>query len=227
MDNLSPMMIILLAFSLATASPHETAVDRPAPLTTVVTAESPRITEEGTLRCSGGATVLHTTDCTMGTSVSFCYKPPPPLHCDEGYFPSVWHPDHCMEESTCFPTDAEWITRGCSNGAYPYSTKTVYDGTLAGGHHTVISSISCACPPDQWYSISMREGASRFETYCMPSRSCPPGMTTSISTNDYCATASAAICSHVPAQADHCECEGKYSTPVYAEGPSATATGCG
>jgi hypothetical protein len=38
-----------------------------------------------------------------------------------------------MEVSTCFPTDADWITTECSNGALPVSTETLYSGTLAEG----------------------------------------------------------------------------------------------
>lgn len=135
--------IISLSFSITTfAFPRETAIAQNVQLTHAVTAEPPGITSAGTLRCTDGATILHTTDCTMGTPVSFCYKPQPPITCDEGYFPSVWHPDHCMQESTCFPTDADWITTECSNGAYPYSTETLYSGTLAGEGDSIVT---CEC----------------------------------------------------------------------------------
>ncbi|OOQ89050.1 hypothetical protein PEBR_10422 [Penicillium brasilianum] len=221
------IVILSLTFPITTfAFPRETAIDNQVQPTHVVTAEPPGITEQGSLRCFDGATVLHTTDCTMGTPVSFCYKPQSPITCDEGYFPSVWHPDHCMQESTCFPTDADWITTECSNGALPISTETLYSGTLAGGDDAMITSVACACPSDQWRSVTTMDGASSFETYCMPTRSCPPGMTTSLSINEYCATASAAICSDLPAQADRCECVGQEMTPRYPEGPGATATGC-
>lgn len=48
----------------------------------------------------------------------------------------------------------------------------------------------------------------------------------SMSVNEYCATASAGVCSDVPAQANRCECSGEDMTPVYPDGPGATATGC-
>lgn len=48
----------------------------------------------------------------------------------------------------------------------------------------------------------------------------------SLSVNQYCATASAADCSDLPAQVNRCECAGQEMTPVYPDGPSATATGC-
>ncbi|OKP12400.1 hypothetical protein PENSUB_2136 [Penicillium subrubescens] len=200
MDKPSLILTISLTFSItALAFPRETGVNNHVQPTKVVTAAPPAITEEGSLRCFDGATILHTTDCTMGTPVSFCFKPQTPITCDEGYFPSVWHPDHCIEVSTCFPTDADWITTECSNGALPVSTKTL---------------------------MTTIDGASDFETYCMPTRSCSPGMTTSMSINEYCATASADICSGLPPHADRCECVGRNMTPVYPDGPGATATGC-
>lgn len=132
--------IFSLTFLITTfAFPRETAISNQMQPTNIVTAGPPDVTEEGSLRCSDGATVLHTTDCTMGTPVSFCYKPQAPITCDEGYFPSVWHPDHCMQVSTCFPTDADWITTECSNGALAISTETLYSGTLAGGDDAMIT----------------------------------------------------------------------------------------
>ncbi|KAF3396464.1 hypothetical protein F1880_006659 [Penicillium rolfsii] len=227
MDMFSLMVIILLTFSITTlAFPRETGIDYHVQPTNVVTASPPAVTEDKSLRCVDGATILYTTDCTMGTPVSFCYKPPASMTCDEGHFPSVWHPDHCMELSTCFRTDADWITTECSNGALPVSTDTLYSGALAKGNHAVITSVACACPSDQWYSVTSIKGRSCFETYCMPTRSCPPGMTTSVSINEYCATASAGICSGIPAHANRCECAGLNMTPAYPDGPGATATGC-
>ena len=133
-------MMISLSLSLTTfAFPRETSIAQNVQPAHVVTAEPPGITSDGTLRCPDGAIILHTTDCTMGTPVSFCYKPQPPIACDEGYFPSVWHPDHCMQGSTCFPTDVDWITTECSNGAYPYSTETLYSGILAGKDDAIVT----------------------------------------------------------------------------------------
>ncbi|KAJ5637123.1 hypothetical protein N7490_007002 [Penicillium lividum] len=194
--------------------PHVPAVTAP-----------PAITAAPRLYCTDGSTILHTTDCTMGTSVSYCFKPDPPISCEDGYFPSVWHPDHCMEQSTCFPLDAVWITTECSNGAVPYTTTTLYDGMLA-GTSTVISAVSCSCATDQWYSMTMLDGGSELDTFCMPYQSCPPGMTTSISTNEYCATVTADVCRDVPTETSYCRCADPTEVPVYPGEPGGTAIGC-
>lgn len=96
------------------------------------------ITQGPELWCPNGQTAVYTTDCTLGTPVSYCFSQEPPIECSQGFFPSVWHPDHCMEESSCFPLSEPWITTECSNGAVPYSTSTIYEGTLAGEESTVI-----------------------------------------------------------------------------------------
>jgi hypothetical protein len=114
------------------AFPQQTA-------TGTTTAPPATITKAASLTCSAGQTPVYTTDCTMGTPVSYCAIPEPPIQCSDGYFPSVWHPGHCMEQSTCFPLDASWITTKCSNGAIPWTTSTLYEGTLAGGQSTIIS----------------------------------------------------------------------------------------
>lgn len=133
--------VTILFFCVAVmATPLETAITNQLQPTAAVTeAPGPGITVAPRLQCTDGSTILHTTDCTMGTPISYCFKKEPPIKCDHGFFPSVWHPDHCMEQSTCFPLDAVWITTECSNGGIPYTTKTLYDGTLAGGSSTVIS----------------------------------------------------------------------------------------
>ena len=129
-----PLVISVMSF------PRETSIDDQALASaTTTTSAAIAVTAAPRLACSDGSTILHTTDCTLGTLVSFCYKPQTPIKCQSGFFPSVWHPDHCMEESTCFPLNAVWITTECSNGALPYTTKTLFDGTLAGGESTVIS----------------------------------------------------------------------------------------
>lgn len=138
--NFPAFIVSILFFVRVMAFPRETAVVNQSPSSASVTeAVAPDVTDAARLRCTDGSTVLHTTDCTMGTPISFCHKPQAPIKCDRGYFPSVWHPDHCMEQSTCFPLDATWITTECKNGALPYTTKTMFDGVLAGGHSTVIS----------------------------------------------------------------------------------------
>lgn len=133
---------LLTTLSLLTgamAFPRETAIDTRLQPTMTLTASPAPVTEAANLRCSHGSTVLFTTDCTLGTPVSYCYQPRPLIKCRPGYFPSLWHPDHCMEQSTCFPLDAAWITTECSNAALPLTTKTLFDGTLAGGSSTVVS----------------------------------------------------------------------------------------
>lgn len=134
-----PITIISFVFLVvAMAFPRETALEHQLEPSAVVT-EAPNAAVTRPPRCTDGSTLLRTTDCTMGTPVSYCHKPGPPLNCDHGFFPASWHPDHCMEESTCFPINAAWLTTECSNGAMPYTTRTLYDGTLAGGSSTVIS----------------------------------------------------------------------------------------
>lgn len=105
----------------------------------VTTAEATAMITKGELRCSDGQTAIYTTDCTMGTPVSYCFSQEPPIRCSPGSFPSVWHPDHCMEQSTCFPLRAPWIITECSNGAIGYATSTLYSGTMIGGKETTIT----------------------------------------------------------------------------------------
>lgn len=117
--------------SVTLAIPQQTA--------SITMAAAPAVITQGPeLWCPNGQTAVYTTDCTMGTPVSYCFSQEPPIECSQGFFPSVWHPDHCMEESSCFPLSEPWITTQCSNGAVPYSTSTIYEGTLAGGESTVI-----------------------------------------------------------------------------------------
>ncbi|KAJ5908602.1 hypothetical protein N7495_001284 [Penicillium taxi] len=221
--------ISLVFTATASVFPRETFVskiEQASPPVTEVAA--PTVTTAPRLHCSDGSTILHTTDCTMGTSVSFCHKPEPPIKCGKGFFPSVWHPDHCMEQSTCFPVDADWITTECLNGAMPYSTSTLFDGRLSGGESTVIGAVSCSCAPDQWYSMTIADGASNVEMFCMPYSSCPPGMTTSTSTNDYCASATATggVCEKSSSETHYCQCEDPMETAIYSDEPGSPAIGC-
>lgn len=181
----SLIIVIPLVLTGAVALRRETAYETHLQPTMTVTASPPPITEAPNLRCSSGSTVLFTTDCTLGTPVSYCHKPRPPIRCKPGFFPSVWHPDHCMEQSTCFPLNAAWITTECSNGAVPLTTSTLFDGTLADGSSTVVScksnlpqndndlslipslAVSCSCPSDQWYSVTMLDGNTELDTFCM------------------------------------------------------------
>lgn len=250
MDFIRVVALFSFLFTAVVAFPQQTA----AGTTTAIPAT---ITKAASLSCSDGQTAVYTTDCTMGTPTSYCARPEPPIQCSEGYFPSVWHPGHCMEQSTCFPVDASWITTECSHGAIPWTTSTLYEGTLAGGQSTIISgkslpvhfpcccccsicparddeanmpdifkAVSCSCARDQWYSMTILPGASTVDTFCMPSSSCPAGMTTSVSTNTYCATAPASVCSDIPLETNYCKCESAAQTPVYPDSVGAAPTGC-
>ena len=245
MEPLHRFYLFLALFISATmAIPHQTSSITKA-------AASAVITPGPELQCSNGQTAVYTTDCTLGIPVSYCSSPEPPIECSQGFFPSVWHPGHCIEQSTCFPLNAPWITTKCSNGGIPYTTSTLYQGTLAGGESTVISGrfsllfctfvavlgkltcvssllvvVSCSCAANQWYSMTLLPGSSNYDTFCMPHSSCPPGMTTSISINEYCATQPASVCSDIPLETDFCKCASTAQTPVYPDSPGATPTGC-
>lgn len=247
------LYIISFLCTSAAAFPRETAQHQPLSATT--TAPPPPVTEAANLRCFQGSTVLFTTDCTLGTPVSYCHKPNAPIRCKPGFFPSVWHPDHCMEQPTCFPLNAAWLTTDCSNGAVPVTTKTLFDGTLAGGMSTVVSctesslsfpflyhntsntegtshltntypAVSCSCPSDQWYSVTTRDRKSGLDTFCMPYGVCPAGMTTSFGGSGLCTEGSEDSCVGVPVTTSFCRCKDPLQTPVYPDEPGAAATGC-
>ncbi|KAJ5958403.1 uncharacterized protein N7479_005553 [Penicillium vulpinum] len=222
MEPFHQVYLVLAFFISATmAIPQQTAS------VTITTAAGPAtITKGPELRCSDGQIAVYTTDCTMGTPVSYCSRPEPPIECSEGFFPSIWHPGHCMEQSTCFPLNAPWITTECSNGAIPYSTSTLYEGTLAGGDSTVISAVSCSCAVNQWYSSTRLPGSTKYDTFCMPHSACPQGMMTSVSTNKYCATQPAGVCKDIPLETDFCKCAYPEQTPIYPDWPGANPTGC-
>ena len=82
-------------------------------------------------------------------------------------------------------------------------------------------AVSCSCAHDQWYSLG-----SNADMFCMPSTSCPPGMTTSVSTNSYCATAPASDCKGVATTTNHCQCAEPAATPVYENRVGGMAIGC-
>ncbi|KAJ5363302.1 hypothetical protein N7541_004146 [Penicillium brevicompactum] len=219
MNRFNIISLLSLLATTAVAFPQQTA-------SAVTTAPPSTITKAASLTCSDGQTAVYTTDCTMGTPTSYCMRPVPPIECSAGYFPSVYHPGHCIEASTCFPVTADWITTECTNGAVPYTTKTLYSGTLAGGESTIISAVSCSCSQDSYYSNTLLPGASTVDTFCIPSSSCPSGMTTSTSTNAYCATAPATACQNVPLVTSFCKCENAAQTPVYPDIVGAAPTGC-
>ncbi|KAL1961900.1 hypothetical protein VTN77DRAFT_933 [Rasamsonia byssochlamydoides] len=192
--------------------------------TTVTVPPSSTITPSPTLNCSKGSTAVYTTDCTMGYPVSYCYSPPPPIQCSSGYFPGVYAPGHCETASTCYPLNAPWLTTKCSNGGIPYSTSTLYVGTLAGGETTTISMVECSCAANQWYSMTLGNGGSTVDTFCMPYSNCPAGMTTSTTSNVYCTASPTSGC--VTSTTDYCKCANPTQTAVYPSGDGAVATGC-
>ncbi|CAG8283174.1 unnamed protein product [Penicillium olsonii] len=193
---------------------------------TVTTATSPaQITQGPELVCLEGQTAVYTTDCTLGTPMSYCFSPEPPIRCSRGFFPSVWHPDHCMERSTCFPISAPWITTTCTHGALAYSTSTFYEGTVADGHFTVIKGVSCSCAQNQWTSTRSLDSF-KEEKFCMPYDRCPPGMiTTSINSNE-CLMEGQKECPLSAKEIDLCVCAIEPQTPVYPDWSGAEPTGC-
>ncbi|CAG8035905.1 unnamed protein product [Penicillium salamii] len=248
MGLLNTVALFSFLTSAVVAFPQQTAA-------AVTTAPASTITKAASLSCSDGSTAVYTVDCTLGFPTSYCSKPEPPISCSSGFFPSVYHPGHCIEASTCFPVTADWITTECSNGAVPYTTKTMYEGTLAGGESTIISgeffiffllglrslvaqtiplgtkltdyiAVSCSCSQDSYYSYTLLPGASKVDTFCMPSSSCAAGMTTSTETNAYCATAPATACQNVPLVTSACKCENPTETAVYPDLVGARPTGC-
>jgi len=87
-------------------------------------------------------------------------------------------------------------------------------------------AVSCSCAPYQWYSMTLLPGESNYDTFCMPYSSCPRGMTTSVSINEYCATQPARVCSDIPLETEFCQCAYPEQTPVYPDWPGANPTGC-
>lgn len=222
-------IILLTSIFIGWAEPHPQQT--PSPTTqpsrdgasTIETASL--ITTAPGLTCTGGSTVLFTKDCTYQNPISYCHSPEPPITCGPSSYPSVYYPVRCYSASTCYPVDSPFITSRCSFGGIPYSTSTLYEGTLAGGESTTITNVYCSCASDQYYSYTSLSGSGNSGgVFCMPTSSCPDGMSTSTSTNTYCATASCD--STVPLTTDFCQC-GTGSTALYPEGTaSATAVGC-
>lgn len=74
--------------------------------------------------------------------------------------------------------------------------------------------------------MTLLEGSSNCDTFCMPHSFCPQGMTTSVSLNEYCATQLAGVCSDIPLETELCNCADAAQTPVYPDWPGAAPTGC-
>ena len=132
--------LVLPAIAIPTPTPSATSLIPDS--SKITSAPAATITTAPELVCSSGSTIVHTTDCTRGTPISYCSSPEPPIQCATGSYPGVWHPGHCMELQTCYALNAAWITTECSNGGIPWSTSTLYEGTLAGGASTVVTGIS-------------------------------------------------------------------------------------
>lgn len=145
---LSLLSCALAVSAIPQQTPSPSSSSYYTPSSSVTVPPSSTITPPpATLSCSSGSTILYTTDCTMGFPISYCHSPEPPIQCSSGYYPSVWHPEHCVAESTCYPVDSPYITTKCSNGGIPYTTSTLYEGTLAGGESTTITSKFSTPPP--------------------------------------------------------------------------------
>jgi hypothetical protein len=221
---------LIAIFTTAYASANPFPQQTPSPTTSPsyngssVIQSTSLITTAPGLTCTGGSTVLFTQECTYRIPISYCHSPETPISCGPSSFPTVWYPARCFTASTCYPVDAYFITTECTFGGIPYSTSTLYQGTLAGGESTAITNVQCSCASDQYLSLTLLPSSSNGQAFCMPTSSCPAGMSTSARTNTYCMTASCA--STISLTTDYCQC-GNGSTAVYAEGPaSATAVGC-
>ncbi|CAG8411333.1 unnamed protein product [Penicillium salamii] len=209
--------LLAVYFTAVMAFPQQTIV-------VTTTAAPAQITHGPELVCLENQTAIYTTDCTLGTPISYCFSPEPPISCPWGSFPSVWHPDHCMEESTCYPVTVPWITTSCSNGALPYSTITYYKGTLAGGYSTILKGYSCSCDSDEW--TSTRQVASTSQTFCMPHSRCPPGMISTATWSNDCSLEGHILCPPDQMEIDLCICGDELQTPVYPNSSGARPTGC-
>ncbi|KAJ5831848.1 hypothetical protein N7474_000159 [Penicillium riverlandense] len=108
----------------------------------------------------------------------------------------------------------------------PYTTTTLYHGTLAGGDSVLITAVDCACATGQWYSMTLLPGSSTVDTFCMPYASCPRGMTTSVQTNSICATAPAGVCANDAEKTEYCASVNPSQTPEYPDDPGAAPTAC-
>lgn len=226
MQTWAIVTILSIASALANPFPTQTPSSTTQPChddSGIDVSPSPTTTAPG-LTCTGGSTVLFTEECTYRTPISYCHSPEPPISCGPSSFPSIWYPVRCFSASTCYSVEASFITSECSFGGIPYSTSTLYQGTLAGGESTIIANVHCSCAADQYYSLTQLPERSNAQGFCMPTGSCPVGMTTSTRTNSYCQTTRCA--SHMPSTTEFCECRNG-STALYTEGlASATAVGC-
>lgn len=156
---------------LQTPSP---TVNGPAFLTST---RASTITPAVSLSCTGGSTVLTTTECTYGHTISYCYSKPATITCSDGYYPSVYAPVRCYLESTCFPLPT--TTTSCNVGFTAQSTYTAFDGVLNNGSSTRIEFPQCACSGHVAWSTAP------YASYCLPTGTCAPYFTASSSTFSY------------------------------------------
>ena len=136
--GLAVMAIAIPELPQQTESPSLTQSPSPYPATTPLTTIT--TSKPQSLQCTNGSTVRTTTDCTVGRTYSFCYSQPPPLACPPSSYPSSYDCGECDTCTSCFSVSAPYLTTTCDphNGEFPYSTVTIYNGTLAGGTSTTI-----------------------------------------------------------------------------------------
>lgn len=160
-----------VAGQLQTPSP---TVDGPAFLTST---RASTITPVVSLSCTGGSTVLTTTECTYGHIISYCYSKPATIVCSDGYYPSVYNPVRCVVASTCFPLPTTTTT--CNVGFTAQSTYTAFNGVLNNGSSTIIEFPQCACSGHVAWSTAP------YASYCLPTGTCAPYLTATTSSYSF------------------------------------------
>jgi hypothetical protein len=133
------------------------------------------------LSCTSGSTVLHTTDCTYGFPISYCYSAPPPVTCSPSSYPVVGH-NRCNAFTFCAKVPA--TTSSCSqqDGFTATSTATLYSGTLAGETTaTVIKTPACGCAGYYGYETHVAGVSTSYRSVCLPLYGTQQGGTTTYS----------------------------------------------
>ncbi|KAJ5620985.1 hypothetical protein N7510_004969 [Penicillium lagena] len=90
----------------------------------------------------------------------------------------------------------------------------------------ITTAVDCTCATGQSYSMTLFPGSSTVDTFCMPYASCPRGMTTSVHTDSFCATAPAGACANAAEKTQYCACADPTQRPEYPDGPDAAPTAC-
>jgi hypothetical protein len=223
------LIVLLLAACAASALPEQTPLPTsPAAGTTATptTQSTSLITTAPGTTCPPGSTIHTTTDCTAGTRTFTYCREITPVTCASSSFPfSQLIGGKCDGYFTyCLTVEPFWVTPTCTAGLIPYSTTTLYEGTLAGGESTTITNVYCSCASDQYTSRTILPGHTYVSDYCMPTADCPRRMTTSTRTDSACLTSTCA--SDHPLTTEYCQCRSG-STAVYPRhGNTETAKGC-